>query len=111
MASTQPKGGRGESPLACIDNTGKEGQGGDVCNFFMVLGKSVFRINPTVFMKMPASRHSSHVRECKRKVNHIKGKSCNGLCGKAFISDVWYSYCLLAIELLSPSGDLGIGLV
>ena len=60
----QPKGGRGESPLACIDNTGKEGQGGDVCNFFMVLGKSVFRINPTVFMKVPPGRHPSHVREC-----------------------------------------------
>ena len=60
----QPKGGRGESPLACIDNTGKEGQGGDVCNFFMVLGKSVFLINPRVFMKVPAGRHPSHVSEC-----------------------------------------------
>ena len=59
----QREGGE-KAPLLVSTTLARRARVEMFATFFMVLGKSVFRINPTVFMKVPPGRHPSHVREC-----------------------------------------------
>ena len=59
----QREGGE-KAPLLVSTTLARRARVEMFATFFTVLGKSVFRINPTVFMKIPASCHLTLVCEC-----------------------------------------------